>query len=187
MLDPDNPVIDYAKLRSILELANNLADLKQAIVNAPFQFKMETAFLFLGIIVLLLVDKEEGTINRVALSKTELAENTKNVSVKKFEEIKIPLGHQENIIAKAIETGQPQETTNWKDLFTPALSEEQAKLNQASGGIAFSAVYPLKGFPDGGAMIFSYYQYGSEIGQPQKRFMEEYSRIVSDVSAKRIN
>ena len=101
-----------------------------------------------------------------------------NVSYVKFEEIKIPADyHNGNIIAKAIQTGKPQDTTDWKFLFEPALTPEQARINQASAGIAYSAVYPFTA-RGGGAMIFSYYQYASEIGEPQRKFMSEYIKLV---------
>ena len=166
------------------DLEKNLAgstgsndDLFQAIVNAPFKYRVETALLFLGIIVLLLVNEKSGQIERVALSKTELADNTKKVSMLSFEEITIPLNNQENIIAKAINSGKPQDTTDWKYLFTPALTPEQARINQASGGIAYSAVYPFQA-RQGGALIFSYFQYLNQIGPLQTEFMEKYLAMV---------
>jgi hypothetical protein len=173
--------IDYVKLQQQLEQTSNDSDLFETIVNAPMDnFKVATTFLFLGIIVFLLVDKEAGTIDRVALSKTPLAQATRDVSVKKFEEIKIPLNHSENIISKAISTGKPQKATDWKYLFTPDLTPQQARINQASAGIALSAVYPLIGARDGGALIFSYFQYPDMIGKDQEKFMEIYSQLVTE-------
>jgi hypothetical protein len=137
------------------------------------------AFLFLGIVVLLQVNKKTGEIDRVALSNTELAKNTTDVSYKKFDEIKIPLDDKTNIIATAIQTGEPQETDDWQYLFTPVLTPEQARINQASGGIAYSAVYPLKS-RDGGALIFSHFQYSENIGTPQHEFMEKYTALVDE-------
>jgi len=128
----------------------------------------------------LLANPKTGKIDRVALSNTELAKNTTDVSYVPFEKIKIPLNDPENIIAKAIRSGQPQDTTDWKYLFTPAMTAEQARINQASGGIAYSAVYPLIGARDGGAMIFSYFQYMSNIGQSQKDFMKHYSQLAAN-------
>ncbi len=174
--------MDYAKLTATINTRSSKADLYEAIVNAPFttkEAKIEAAYLFLGIVVLLVVNKANGTIDRVALSQTELAKNTTTVSVKKFKDIKIPVGYQGNIIAQAVKTGEPQETTDWKDLFAPALSADEAQVNQASGGIAYSAVYPLKDVRDGAALIFSYYQYKEEIGDAQHLFMKHYSDIVS--------
>jgi hypothetical protein len=174
----DWPIFDYSKLEQRLDDARGDKQLFDAIVNTPFQInRPEVAFLFLGIIVLLLVDKKTGSIKRIALSQTELAKNTTDVSYKRFEDIVIPLDHTDNILAKAIQTGKPQDTTDWKSLFEPALTAEQARLNQASGGIAYSAVRPLKA-RDGGAMIFSYFQYLHGIGDAQREFMEKYSQLV---------
>lgn len=174
--------MDYSQLAATLDKHSSEADLYETIVNAPFttkEAKIEAAYLFLGIVVFLAVNKADGTIDRVALSQTELAKNTTTVSVKKFKDIKIPVDYEDNIIAQAIRTGEHTETTDWKDLFAPALSAEEAQVNQASGGIAYSAVYPLTNFRDGGALIFSYYQYQEEIGDAQHLFMEQYSSMVS--------
>ncbi len=169
---------DYNSLKAILADAST-EDLYRTIVNAPFRDKLKTTFLFLGIIVLTLVDPETGTIQRVALSETELAKNTTEVSLVPFNEIKIPADHPENILAKAIKTNEPQDTTDWKFLFEPAMTPDQARINQASGGIAYSAVYPLT-IKGGGALIFSYFQYLHEIGDKQRDFMENYAKIVTD-------
>ncbi len=167
------------RIESVFEAAKDDRALFSAIVNTPFQIlQVETAFLFLGIVVFLQVNKETGMIDRIALSNTELAQNTTEVSTVPFSEIKIPVNHDENIISRAIQTGEPQDTIDWKFLFEPAMSPEQARLNQASGGIAYSAVYPLPA-RNGGAMIFSYYQYQSEIGKPQHDFMGMYAGIVN--------
>lgn len=152
----------------------------RVIVNAPFDYPIEAAQLYLGIVVLLLVDKKTGMIDRVALSNTELAKGTTAISVKKFEDIKIPLDHPDNVIAKAIRTGEPQGTADWQYLFTPALSADEARLNQAAGAIAFSASYPLPGLSGGGALIFSYYQYPENIGSEQRKFMKAYSQSVAE-------
>ncbi len=176
MVDPQSSTdaIDYRYIQKRLDSAIGDEQLFEAIVNTPFVFAVEMAMLFLGIIVLLQVNKNDKTIDRIALSNTEPAARTKQKSVKEFEDIKIPIGHDANIIAKAIKTGTPQGTSDWQYLFTPVLTPQEARFNQADGGIAFSAVYPLKS-RDGGAMIFSYFQYPDEIGEAQRAFMEKYS------------
>jgi hypothetical protein len=177
------PAIDYSKLNHLLLSAqDDDQQLFHQIVNAPFTYRVETAFLFLGIVVLLLINEETGMIDRVALSETELARNTTDVSYVPFNEIKIPVDDTQNIVAKAVQTGEAQDTTDWKYLFTPALTAEQARINQASGGIAYSAVWPLKA-RSGGAMIFSYYQYQGEIGVMQHEFMQHYS-LLADTALK---
>lgn len=180
MSPADSPIIDYPKLTDALSQPAADPELFKRIVNLPFDLhKVETAFLFLGIVVLLIANKETGMIERMALSDTELAKNTTDVSVVPFDQIMIPLDHEENIIAKAIRTGEPQDTTDWKFLFEPALKPEQARINQASAGIAYSAVHPLKA-RDGGALIFSYFQYQQGIGSPQHEFMKNYAGLVAE-------
>lgn len=168
---------DYEQLAAELSTAGPDPELFDAIVNAPFSHPLPAALIFLGIIVLLQVDKAKGTINRIALSKTEQARQTTDVSVVPFHEIKIPVTYLENVIADAIASGKPSDTTDWKFLFNPALESSQARINQANAGIAYSAVYPLKS-RDGGALIFSYYQYQHEIGDKQTDFMQTYTELV---------
>lgn len=177
-MSANHPRIDFKTIQQELAQATTDKELFTKIVDAPFSYKVETAFLFLGIIVLLLVNKETGTIDRIALSDTELAKNTMDVSVVPFREIKIMVDHPENIIAQAIQSGEPRDTTDWKYLFMPALTPEEARINQASAGIAYSAVYPLKA-RDGGALIFSYFQYEQQIGKDQTEFMQTYANLIT--------
>lgn len=153
--------------------------LAATIVNAPFAYRAEMVALGIGIIVFLVANKETGQINRIALSRTELAEGTVRISQKRFEEIIVPLDYKENIISQAIHTNKPQMTDDWQYLFAPALSPEQARLNQAGGGIACSYVYPLKFDGGGGALIFSLYKFADKVGKAERDFMSGYSHAVS--------
>lgn len=173
----DATAFDYQALAATLQASKDDDLLFQTIVDAPFVNPVPAALIFLGIVVLLQVDKKHQTISRVALSQTELARRTTEVSTVRFYDIKIPLKHTENIIAHAIASGKPSDTTDWKFLFEPAMSAEQARINQASAGIAYSAVYPLKS-RHGGALIFSYFQYEHEIGTKQVEFMQSYTKLV---------
>jgi hypothetical protein len=170
--------IDFAKLEAFLDAADD-EHLFNQIVNAPFFDKLMAAFLGLGIVVLLLNNPKNKTIDRIALSNTEQAEGAKKRSAKPFAEIKIPASHPENIIARTITTGQPQQTDDWQYLFVPELTLEEARLNQASAGIGCSFVYPLMA-RDGGAIIFSYFIKPEDIGKDQKNFMATYAKLVSD-------
>lgn len=168
---------DYEALKRVL--ADATPDtLFSTVVNAPFTQPAQATILFLGIVVLLIVDEKTGMINRVALSDTELAKNTTEVTVVPFEEIKIPLNNEENIIAQTIRSGKPHDTTDWRFLFTPVLEPEDARINQASGGIAFSAVYPVVTRVRA-ALIFSYFQYAHDIGAKQREFMTRYASLVA--------
>lgn len=157
------------------------SSLATAIVNQPFVHKADMVLMGIGIIVLLIKSSRDGQIHRVALSNTELGEATKKISIKKFEDIKIPADHQVNVIARVIATNSPQMTSDWRYLFTPALSPEQARLNQAAGGIACSHVYPVHCASDKGALIFSFYKEPDAIDTAAIEFMRGYSEMVSDI------
>src|SRR5438105_4592363 len=102
---------DYIKeLKAILDSAKSEKSLFDAIVNAPFHNRAKTTLLGLGITVLLLVNPRERTIDRIALSDTELAKGTTDISVKPFKAIKIPLDYKGNFIAEAIRSGRYQQT-----------------------------------------------------------------------------
>lgn len=176
----ETATIDYKQLDAILSGATDDKDLFQRIVDAPFdRCKVQTTFLFLGIIVLLLVNKETGMIERIALSGTDLAKRTLKVTAMPFKENKISLDDSENVIAAAIRSGEMKDTTDWKFLFVPATDARQARASQTNAGITYSAVYPLDA-RDGGALIFSYFQYRELVGDLQHDFMKKYANFVTD-------
>jgi len=155
-----------------------------AIVNEPFNFQLDMVAMGIGIMVFLVADPKTEVIYRVALSRTHLAEGTLRMSDKKFEDIDIPLGHKQNIIARAIAEQKPQMTEDWKYLFIPALTPEQARMNQGGGGIACSFVYPVH-FADGdAALIFSYYKFLDKVGASERQFMQSYSKLVGETLSK---
>jgi hypothetical protein len=168
---------DLADMGAKLASAANDAELFEVIVNTPFSDRLKATSIDLGIVVLLLVDKKQKKIDRVALSKTEPAAGTLKMTLKPFKSIKIPLTHYENIIAEAIRSQKPQMTSDWYYLFTPALSAQAARLNQSGGGIECSYVFPLTA-RDGGALIFSFFQPPVNIKKRHKNFMEGYSKLV---------
>jgi len=149
----------------------------QAIVDIPVQSRLSATKLGLGIIVLLLADRNDNALYRIALSNTEMASGAMAYSAKPFHDIVIPLDNDKNLIIKAIETGEPQLTEDWAGLFVPALTPDEARFNQAGAGVACSAVYPLQ---DGdvvpyGAMIFSYFEPMANIKQAHHAFMKSYT------------
>jgi hypothetical protein len=169
--------IDWPQVGAVLKQAKSEGTLQSAIVNTPFSDKLLMAQLGLGIMVLLLVDEKAKTIHRIALSDTYPAHGAVTMSAKKFEDITIPLNNTENIIAKAISSGTYTQTGDWHYLFTPDLTTEQARFNQAGAGIDSSVVYPLG---NKGALIFSYYLLPSKIGPDQHVFMQNYSKLVTE-------
>jgi hypothetical protein len=170
--------IDYKQLDNILSAAREDQVLFKAIVNTPFEeYQVQLAFLFLGIIVLLLVDPQTNVINRTAISTTDFAQQARDVSAIPFEKIKIELKEANNTIAQAIRSQTPQGTTDWKSLFVPVMTARQGRFSQANAGIAYSIVYPFEA-RHGGALIFSYYQYKEMLGSAQEKFMRCYIELV---------
>jgi hypothetical protein len=167
------------ELKELLKKVKNRQELYQTIVDAPFHNPAMTGRLGLGITVLLLVNKAEATIDRIALAKTELAQGTLDMTAKPFSEIKIPVSDRSNFIAIAIRRKHYMITSDWQYLFVPALTPQQARFNQAGGGIACSVIYPLVDVHEGGAMIFSYYEPVDRISDSHHAFMREYVNLVS--------
>ncbi len=167
----------FDRLSELLASATSKTALYEAVVNAPFHDLVQATHLDMGIVVLLLVNPNTHSIDRIALSDTEQAKGAVKMSEKPFSSIKIPLNHTGNLIAKVIASHKPQATSDWKDLFVPALGTQAARFNQAGGGIECSFIYPLTA-NHGGALIFSYYQPLSNIGAIHKAFMAKYRDIV---------
>jgi hypothetical protein len=170
--------VDAFANECIAKLDANLSrdELYEAIVNVPFFRKLETTRLGIGIIVLLLKNSKTGTLDRVALSKTDRAQSAVEISVKKFQDIKIPLSADNNAIIQAITKDEFKIVSDWKYLFLPALTSQEARLNQAGAAIDCSVVYPLSGLHSGGAMIFSYFEPLSKLTNYHHRFMNAYSK-----------
>lgn len=174
--------IDYQALQKRLTAAKNDVELFYAVVNVPFEVsKVAISYLSLGAIVLLLVNKQNGTIDRIAITDSEVAVRAKRLSTKRFEDIRIPVGYTKNAIARAIQSNQHQIVSDWQYLFIPELTPIEARFNQADSGIGCSVVYPLTNARDGGALIFSYFQYPSKITNEHHEFMRRYSEIVAGV------
>lgn len=167
-------------VKKSLRFAKSEPDLLDLIVNTPFKYKLEVTQLSLGIISMFLLDKANGSIDRAALSNSVLAEVAWQRSYNKLRNLKIPTdNNKDNVIVQTIMTAKPHSTTDWSNLYTPSINEEEARFLQADSGIGFSAVYPLikKGC---GAIIYSYYQYQEDLDDDQYNFMNEYSEIVSE-------
>ena len=169
----------FNKIKKLLHSAKNDTELYRAIVNAPFHNKLRAVQLDLGIVVLLLVNEQTKMIDRIALSDTELAAGAISVSAKPFHSIKIPLSSKTNIIADAIRSNDFRQTGDWKYLFTPALTAEEARFNQAGAAIGCSVVSPLIDTSKKGALIFSFFQHPENISVAHYNFIAQYSSAVA--------
>jgi hypothetical protein len=168
-----------ARLKGMLKALKNNADLHKTIVDAPFFDKKQTILLGLGMIVLTLVDKASNTVKRVAYSDTEPAKSAFRMSVKPFRHLVIPFDDEVNIIPRAIKTKKYQITDDWRFLFVPVLTPEEARFIQAGAGTDTSVVYPLSSSTAGGTIIFSFYEQAKNIRDEHHEFMNAYCAMVS--------
>lgn len=181
-MSPDTSLdqtFNYHLMKDTLAAPSDDSELFSKIVDSPFQYRIPSALLGLGIVVLLLVNKNDGMLDRVALSDTEQAQGAVNASAKPFHDIRIPLSYEENALIKAIKTEEPQKVIDWRYMFEPAMTAQEARFNQAGAGIACSVIYPLIGARDGGCMIFSYFTEPGEIGEAHHEFMKQYSELAA--------
>lgn len=174
--------MNQIQYKEALYNARSRADLYSAVVNTPFIDRAYTTSLGLGIIVLLLKNKKEQTLDRIALSDTDLAAGAVKMSAKPFHQIKIPLDAHDNILIHSMETKEPQSTSDWQYLFTPALTPQEARFNQFGAGIEFSVAYPLLAPSNNksiGAMIFSYFERPSAITADHNMFMQSVAELAA--------
>jgi hypothetical protein len=170
--------IDYSGLLTQITRAN-AGQAYSVIANAPFKNTVDMGLLFLGFIVVYIVDDKTNEIQLKATSRTE----EYKLAVEKFD-FKPTSYHlsfdkdKHNTIVQAIATGKPQTTCDWVTLNRGETAPEVVRINQANSGIACSIIYPLKSAVKG-ALMYNYYQYQEQIGSPQQSFMEHYTKLVS--------
>lgn len=176
ILEFDNYLKD---LGTELQSASDLETLYIAIVNAPFNDKKMYVPMGLALMVLVLVNKKTNTLDRISLSNTESAHGAVDYSVKPFKDINVPLSADDNLYVSVAEHGKWRQTDDWKDTFTPILSAEEARFNQAGAAVGSTVVYPLTA-GDKGALSFSYFKPLSEINEVQHEFMNKYTTLVDE-------
>lgn len=169
----------FAELTKYLDGAKSKEDLYHRIVNAPFADPRRTTTLGLGVLTLCLANNRAGTVDRIAMSDTDMAQGARDITVKPFDDLIVPIDYKGNIVVEAIRSGHYQQTSDWYYLLTPVLKPEDARMNQAGAAIACSFVYPLiKTNPKGG-IIFHYFITMDKISNDHHNFMFRYIKIVS--------
>lgn len=172
--------MDFRKLRQALEQAKTAPALYDCVVNQPFQQQLAAAYLFLGFMVLFLVPPGKKFIKLAATTDNDYYRQS--VSGYSFTPSKFQLSltkDTDNDIVKAVLTGEPQTTSDWRKLRRRWADPEQTSLNQASSGIAWSVMCPLD-VPAGGVLMFSFYQFDGSPGEQQQQFMKQYCDLVSE-------
>lgn len=175
----------FSELSEILASAQTDESLFKVIVDAPFLNKKMSVPMGLALMVLVMINTKTETLDRISLSDTESAHGAVNYSVKAFKDINVPLTAKDNMYVSVAELGKWQHTDDWKDTFTPILSPEEARFNQAGAAVGSTVVYPLSA-RDKGALSFSYFKPLRDINEVQHVFMRTYSGMVDD-ALNRIN
>ena len=156
-------------------------DKDQAIADALFQTDIAIDF-EIGAVVLTRLNVADNMIDRVALSRTPPAVGAVRASTKQFESIRIPADAKENALARCIAGGKSEIVTDWYELFTPALSAQEARDNQAGAGVMCSVVNSYAGKESSGALIFSLLCGAEEVGSEHLAVFNEFANLVGEIS-----
>ncbi|HWA51905.1 MAG TPA: GAF domain-containing sensor histidine kinase [Patescibacteria group bacterium] len=122
--------------------------------------------------VIALYDEPKGVIRRVAASNTtEAAEAIKALSIP-FAQIAIPVGDENNLMAKALRERKEFFTTNVDDVFIPVLSSDESEKIQQIMSTQLTIVYPI---------FISDKPLGVFIASSKKRYLSEYEKDIIGV------
>lgn len=134
-------------------ILSKAANLEQIAQDAADTIVEELSFKSVAI---LLLDKNDNTLKRLAISQTDLIKQAEvKLNQKLFGE-KIPLSEDRNLIVRAVKTRFMQLTHGLNNTLIPHFSAGQSKIVQEIIGITASLVYPLIVREDViGAMVIS--------------------------------
>ncbi len=153
--------------------------LTEEVVSVVLQ---ELNYLQIGyrISVLTLVDRKEGIVRRISFSPTpEALEILKRAKVR-FQEIKIPLKEEKNLLVKSIKKQKIYVTHDLSDVFYPEKTREIWRNLQKEVGIKTSLVFPLIIHGESiGAMIFSLSKTEKEISDYEKGILAGFTDAVA--------
>lgn len=121
-------------------ILSSVTDVKQIALQVVYAIAIETEFKSFTI---LLLNKQENILERVAVSQTESLAKTEALIGKPLRDSKIPLAYNENLIIKAINEKREYETLNMADVLIPNFSTEDSKKIQETLGIKSTLIYPL--------------------------------------------
>jgi hypothetical protein len=161
------------------QIKNDENNLQKVIVNAPFQDKLLCASIDLGIISLMLVDESGMYISCVSMTDNDLAHEAQKVSETTFCDIKIPVYSEDSILSAVILNQSPELSDKWSRFLSSDVKLAQIELSQKAASIESCLAWPLN-IPQGGVMLFSFFQPKQNIGKHHYLFAEAYSKFVSD-------
>lgn len=126
-------------------------------------------------IVLTLLDEQNKTLRRIAISNTPAAEKYLREVPIPFNDIIIPLWAKENLLVKAVTERKRFVTDNVSDVFVPAIDREWVHTFVESLGIKTSIVYPIIAKDKIlGAMIFTLSKPEMDIKEEEWEILESF-------------
>jgi signal transduction histidine kinase len=127
------------------------------------------------VVVLSLLDVKKGELRRIAISKTQAAEQFLKATPIPFENIVIPLAAKQNLSVKAVVERKMFTTESVSDVLYPALSKEWVEAFQKNLGIKTTIVYPIlvKDKPLG-TLIFSLSKEKQEITDQEWSVLDSF-------------
>lgn len=144
-----------ALLRQIDQIVlSKVTDLKQIIQQVIDTIAKELSF---KSVVVLLLDRKNSALQRLAVSQTDsIKELETKLNKKFFDDGKISLSEGDNLIVQAVRTRRMQVSHGLKNLLKPLFSEEESIIAEQTVGITVSFAYPLIVREDViGAMVIS--------------------------------
>lgn len=130
-----------ALLRKIDEIIlSKVTDIGQVAQEVANTIVRELSF---KLAVILLLDKKNNNLARLAISETDLIIQAESKLNQKLFGEKIPLTESENLIARAVKTRRMQITHGLNKTLIPHFTTEQSLIVQGIIGINASFVYPL--------------------------------------------
>ena len=159
----------------ILRTATDIEQISQNVADVVIE---DTEYV--KTVVILLLNKHEKVLVRIALSKKEAIRKAEHELNVKFVGLKTPLSELNNIVVKAVNQRRMQMTHNLFDVLTPHFREEEAKKIQSIVGNTSSYVYPLIARGDVlGAMIISIDEKDSPLSYFQIDLIDRLPGIVA--------
>jgi signal transduction histidine kinase len=156
-------------------------DFNQVVQKIVDSVALELGFLNIGyrIVVLALVDNEKQILKRISMSQTPMAEAVMGTGKMAFDEIDIPLSAEENFCIKTYFDRQIRVTSDWKDILTPPMAEEESRRLQQVSGIKNSLILPVVEKDKCiGIIIFSLDKDASDISDEEKDLLQSFTEIV---------
>ena len=121
----------------ILSEVTELQQIAQQVVNTIVN---ELAF---RSVIILLLEKEENMLVRLAVSQTEAIIKAEEQLNQTLFGIKTPLTEPSNLVVKAVNTRHMQLTRGLNNILTPHFTSEQTRIAEEIIGITSSFIYPL--------------------------------------------